>query len=76
MAPEALAALRRYGFPGNVRELENAMEHAFVMCHGDEIQSPSPPGHHHAGGGRDERDHPRKAQRERGHPGGIEPASW
>jgi PAS domain S-box-containing protein len=39
VAPEALAVLRRYGFPGNVRELENAMEHAFVMCHGEEIES-------------------------------------
>ena len=38
VAPEALAAMRRYSFPGNVRELENAVEHAFVMCHGDEIQ--------------------------------------
>ena len=37
MAPEALAVLRRYSFPGNVRELENAIEHAFVMCHGEEI---------------------------------------
>ncbi len=39
VAPEALAALRRYSFPGNVRELENAIEHAFVMCHEDVIQS-------------------------------------
>ena len=38
VAPEALAALRRYSFPGNVRELENAIEHAFVMCHGEEIE--------------------------------------
>lgn len=38
VAPEAVAALRRYSFPGNVRELENAIEHAFVMCHEDEIQ--------------------------------------
>jgi PAS domain S-box-containing protein len=38
VAPEALAALRRYSFPGNVRELENAVEHAFVMCHGEEIE--------------------------------------
>ncbi len=38
ISPEALAVLRRHPFPGNVRELENAIEHAFVMCHGDEIQ--------------------------------------
>jgi transcriptional regulator with PAS, ATPase and Fis domain len=38
VAPEALSALRRYSFPGNVRELENAIEHAFVMCHDDEIR--------------------------------------
>jgi PAS domain S-box-containing protein len=37
VAPETLGALRRYSFPGNVRELENAIEHAFVMCHGEEI---------------------------------------
>jgi transcriptional regulator with PAS, ATPase and Fis domain len=38
VAPEALAALRRYSFPGNVRELENAIEHAFVMCHGEQVE--------------------------------------
>jgi PAS domain S-box-containing protein len=37
IAPEALAMLRRHPLPGNVRELENAVEHAFVMCHGSEI---------------------------------------
>jgi len=37
LAPEAVATLRRYSFPGNVRELENAIEHAFVMCHGEVI---------------------------------------
>jgi PAS domain S-box-containing protein len=39
VAPEALAALRKYSFPGNVRELENAIEHAFVMCHDEVVQT-------------------------------------
>jgi len=34
----ALSALLAYGYPGNVRELENAIEHAFVVCGGDVIQ--------------------------------------
>ncbi len=38
VSAEALASMRRYAFPGNVRELENAIEHAFVMCHGDTIE--------------------------------------
>ncbi len=37
ITPETLTKLRRYTFPGNVRELENAIEHAFVMCHNDTI---------------------------------------
>ena len=44
VAPSALAPLRRYTFPGNVRELENAIEHAFVMCHDDEIRVEHLPG--------------------------------
>jgi PAS domain S-box-containing protein len=32
ISPEALRALKKYSFPGNVRELENAIQHTFVMC--------------------------------------------
>lgn len=45
IAPEALAILRKYNFPGNVRELENAIEHSFVMCRGAEILPEHLPNH-------------------------------
>jgi PAS domain S-box-containing protein len=45
ISPKALSVLRRHSFPGNVRELENAVEHAFVMCHGNEIQVDHLPPH-------------------------------
>lgn len=32
VAPEAMAALMAHDFPGNVRELENVVERAFVLC--------------------------------------------
>ena len=34
ISEEALARLMRYDFPGNVRELENIIEYAFILCHG------------------------------------------
>ena len=34
----ALALLRHHDWPGNVRELSHAVEHAMVVCPGDEIQ--------------------------------------
>jgi len=33
-----LEILKNYTFPGNVRELENIIEHAFVMCRGNKIR--------------------------------------
>lgn len=37
ISPEALGILMKYSFPGNVRELENAIQHTFVMCRNGEI---------------------------------------
>lgn len=38
LSPEAVAVLMNHEFPGNVRELENIIEHAFVLCREGEIQ--------------------------------------
>lgn len=45
LRPEALQALERYDFPGNVRELENLLERAQTLCEGrwietDDLQLP------------------------------------
>jgi DNA-binding NtrC family response regulator len=37
IAPRALAHLKSYAFPGNVRELSNAIERAVTYCRGREI---------------------------------------
>lgn len=37
LSPEAIAELSRYGFPGNVRELENILERALALSAADEI---------------------------------------
>lgn len=34
ISDEALDLLMRYDFPGNIRELENIIEYAFILCHG------------------------------------------
>jgi two-component system, NtrC family, response regulator AtoC len=37
LAPDAFAALERYPWPGNIRELQNAIERAFALSHSDVI---------------------------------------
>ncbi|MFH1808613.1 MAG: sigma-54-dependent Fis family transcriptional regulator [Pseudomonadota bacterium] len=37
IAPEAMALLHAYDYPGNVRELKNAMEHAVIMAAGGNV---------------------------------------
>jgi DNA-binding NtrC family response regulator len=38
IAPAAMALLRAYDYPGNVRELRNLLEHAVIMSDREEIQ--------------------------------------
>lgn len=41
LAPDALEALQRYDFPGNVRELENVLERAATLSEGPRIHGDS-----------------------------------
>lgn len=36
---EVMNYLTHYNWPGNIRELENVLEHAFIVCHDDTIKS-------------------------------------
>lgn len=38
IAPEALSLLIAHDWPGNIRELENAVERAFILCTGNILQ--------------------------------------
>jgi PAS domain S-box-containing protein len=38
VSPEVMQLFMRYDFPGNVREVENVLEHAFVLCNGTQIR--------------------------------------
>ena len=45
VSPDVIAALMQHDFPGNVRELENVIEHAFVLCRSGSIQMRHLPEH-------------------------------
>ncbi len=38
VSEEAMRLLRRYGWPGNARELRNVIERAVILCEGEEIE--------------------------------------
>jgi DNA-binding NtrC family response regulator len=39
ISSEAMKTLSQYNWPGNIRELQNAIERALIVCQGSEIQS-------------------------------------
>ncbi|MBX7230600.1 MAG: sigma-54 dependent transcriptional regulator [Bdellovibrionales bacterium] len=43
VAPEALALIKKYDWPGNIRELENVIEHAFILEESNQLTLQSLP---------------------------------
>jgi two-component system response regulator HydG len=43
VAPEALAVMKKYSWPGNIRELENVIEHAFILENSNQLTLTSLP---------------------------------
>jgi two-component system, NtrC family, response regulator AtoC len=43
ISPQALQMLQNYKWPGNIRELSNAMERAMIFCNGEVIELPDLP---------------------------------
>jgi transcriptional regulator with PAS, ATPase and Fis domain len=39
VSPKAMVILKAYDFPGNIRELQNIIEHAMVFCSGDMLEA-------------------------------------
>ncbi len=50
VSKRAMKRLLAYDYPGNVRELENAFEHAFILCKGPEIKTSHLPENLHSSG--------------------------
>ena len=45
VAPEAMRALLEYSYPGNVRELENIVQHMCIVARGDRVRRDDLPGY-------------------------------
>ncbi|AHC14478.1 sigma-54-dependent transcriptional regulator [Salinispira pacifica] len=65
LSDEALAALKAYDYPGNIRELENLLERALILCEGNSIGLADFPGIASAS-----RKHSSTKQYRNGHPPG------
>lgn len=50
LTPQTVEILRKHNWPGNIRELENVIEHSFVIENTDKITPSSLPGYLRAGG--------------------------